>query len=76
MTRPVVIELSQVAQRYNDARSAESEAALERAINSAAIAVSRLVDVIRAWRTTSAIDEIEAELERIIEERPVYAVAA
>lgn len=75
-TRPVILQMADVARRYDLVRNAQTQAELERAVNEAAIAVSRLVDIIKAWRQTSAIDEIETELDRIIQEAPPLAVAA
>ncbi|MCG8436324.1 MAG: hypothetical protein MJA83_20080 [Gammaproteobacteria bacterium] len=47
-TRPVILQLSEIAQAYKNVRSAENEAALRRAVNEAALALSRLIDVAKA----------------------------
>lgn len=57
-TRPVILELQNAAEAYSLVKSAETEADLERALNNAAIAVSRLVDTIKAVRpSTSNLEE-------------------
>lgn len=64
-TRPAIIELSNVAERYSAVQSAENAADLEAAINEAAIAVSRLIDVIRQ-RTNSSLEHMRDDIDRIL----------
>ncbi len=64
-TRPVILELQDAAQAYTAVKSAQNEAELEAALNAAAIAVSRLVDVIKGVRTSDTWqppDELELAL--------------
>lgn len=51
--RPLLIELAGAARAYEAVRSADNAQALERALSNAAIAVSRLLDVIQRSRNTS-----------------------
>ena len=64
-TRPVVLELANMAQAYALVKSADNYEALEKALGNAAIAVSRLVDLIEG-ATTQLILDIEADLERML----------
>ena len=53
-TRPVILELLNAVEAYSLVKSAETEADLERALNNAALAVSRLVDTIKAVRPSTS----------------------
>jgi hypothetical protein len=56
-SRPIILELSTAAEAWTALANAETEADLERALSNAAIAVSRLVDIIKAVRTTTHLEE-------------------
>lgn len=73
-TRPVVLELANMAQAYALVKSADNEAALERALANAAIAVSKLVDLIEGADSSQLILDIEEDLERILAEYPAQAL--
>ena len=51
-SRSIIAELEDAARAYTNVRNAETQADLERALNEAAVAVSRLVDVIKGVRTS------------------------
>lgn len=53
-TAPLITELRNAAEAYALVQSAETQAELERALNNAAIAVSRLVDTIKAVRPSTS----------------------
>jgi hypothetical protein len=53
-SRPVILELADATRAYANVKNAETEAELERALNPAALAVSRLVDVIKAVRPSTS----------------------
>jgi len=55
-TAPVILDLASAAQTFETLQTAETEAELQKAINDAAIAVSRLVDLIKAVSTTVSVD--------------------
>jgi len=63
-TRPVILELANAAEAYALVKDADTQADLERALNNAAIAVSRLVDTIKAVRpSTSNLEERHGPLD-------------
>ena len=73
-TRGPILELGNVAQAYKAVRSADNEEALSRALNTAAIALSRLVNVVKSARGGSAgLEHIEADIERILDRYPIAA---
>ena len=49
-TKPAIDSLADAARAYENAQTAETEADLNRAINDAATAVSKLIDIIKAAR--------------------------
>lgn len=63
-TRPAIDKLSAAAQAFGAVHTAETEAELEAAITAAAIAITELIDIIKAARTSSSLqhppDEINA----------------
>lgn len=76
VTEPVILELGDAAQLYKAVRSSSNAAELERALSNAAMAVARLLDFIKPRRTSSLIDAIERDLERILASLPILTAAA
>ena len=70
-TRPLIVDvLAPASDNYERVKSAANQAELERALSEAAIAVSRMIDVIRRRGSTAVIDEISDDLSRIMEFLP------
>lgn len=56
-TRPVVRSLAEASQAYEAVQNSDTEAELNRAINDAAIAISRLINTLKQARATSQLFE-------------------
>ena len=56
-TRPAIDKLATAAKAYEATQTATTEAALSQAIADAAIAISELIDIIKAARTSSSLHE-------------------
>jgi len=68
-TAPVILEMASAAQTFEALQTAETEAELQKAINDAAIAVSKLLDIIKAVTAT-------VSTERLFDTPPQLAAAA
>ena len=64
-TRPAIDKLAAAAQAYQGVQSATTEAELEAAINDAAIAISGLIDIIKAARSSSSLQQPPGEINAI-----------
>lgn len=60
-TRPAIDKLSGAAMAYEGVQSATTEAALDKAITDAAIAISELIDIIKAARDSSSVHKKPAD---------------
>ena len=69
VTAPAITDLATAAQAFEAVQNAQTEGDLQRAINDAAIAVSKLVDVIKAVTSTVSV-------ERLFDTPPQLAAAA